>query len=145
MNNKKIQITFNRKKSPIPIDYRPLYKISHFALILYYCCIKNKASLVKLHLFAWALKSSKNMAKFEETLDSGIWSLEASVTRALNFGVAEGLFDRKGISFSLTVKGKSFVEQINHLDALHPEKRFLKKIGKSISESKIKTISKHWQ
>lgn len=60
------KITFKRKPIPIPVDYRPTYKISIIILVLKFCCNSETSSLLKLHLFSWVVKSESNMDQFKK-------------------------------------------------------------------------------
>ncbi|TOB14791.1 hypothetical protein CGK12_23765, partial [Vibrio parahaemolyticus] len=55
------KLVFSRKKSAVIPELRPMYKIGKILLILKLCCSGGKASLLKLHLFNWAMLEEKRM------------------------------------------------------------------------------------
>lgn len=57
------KISFVKRPISIPPDYRPMFKVAQIVMILGYCCRSNRSSLLKLHLFSWALKSEGNIKK----------------------------------------------------------------------------------
>lgn len=143
-----IKITFSKRAVPIPPDYRPLYKISLIILILKICCRGKKSSLLKIHLFFWALKSKSNQEKLKGLIENrsltNIWGLDPTVNRALNFAIAEKLCEREKASIKLASKGELFSKELEKSDVLSLEKQFLIFIGQSITEEKIKQLSKNW-
>jgi len=145
-----MHIKFSKKPIPIPAEYRPIYKIAQIVLILKLSCIGNKASLLKLHLLSWALKSDYNRKKllgliqsnFEENLKT--WGIEPALNRALSYTVAEKLCKIEKGNYLLTEKGKLFYDKIiNNGEILHIEIDFLKQLGKrKITDNKIVAIAK---
>jgi len=149
MNN--TQITFSKKPIPLPAEYRPLYKIAQILLVLKISCRSSKGSLLKLHLFSWAMKSENNMqvtlnfVQEKGKQDFKIWSMEPSLNRALHYATAQGFYQQKNGKYELTETGESFINSIEDLDQVFKnEKLFLQQIGKSMSESKINALAKEW-
>jgi hypothetical protein len=58
--------TFVTQPIAIPPDLRPLWKISQILLVLKLCSRKEKATLLKLQLFNWALGSSKALDQLKK-------------------------------------------------------------------------------
>jgi len=145
-----MQVTFKRKPVPIPADYRPLYKIALVLLILDRNSRGKKASIMKLHLFSWALKSEISKDRLINALELGtlpdIWSFEPSLNRALTFAEAEGLCEvvnKK--NYKITKKGKEFLDMvINEQDVFKTEQEFLNKVGLKVGETTIQNTIKKW-
>ena len=145
-----MQVTFKRKPVPIPADYRPLYKIALILWILDKNSRGKKASLMKLHLFSWALKSSFSKERLFKALDTNelpdFWSFEPSLNRALVFAEAEKLCEvvnRK--NYKITLKGKEFLNRLISDDEMFKsEKEFLNQIGLRIGETLIQNTIKKW-
>ena len=143
-------LSFNKKPIPIPADYRPMYKIALIVLILKLCCRAEKGSLVKLHLFCWALQSEGNMVRLRDYTASHykndfiVWTVEPALNRALQYAVADNICELIGGDYKLTEKGEKFYAMIQKDDELlSSEKAFLKLMGKNtITDSRILSMSK---
>ena len=145
--------TFRFAKQPIPLppDLRPMWKISQILLVLKMCSRSEKASLLKLQLFNWALASSDSMEQLisyirenEEGRKPNTIRLVPSLNRAVEFAVGEDLIDidRSG-KFTLTHTGDTLAKRIINDDELFAaEKRSLRFLGLSVSEVKVKNLLK---
>lgn len=147
------KISFTKRPIPLPADYRPMYKIALIVLILKYCCRVETSSLLKLHLFSWALASEKNMGELRKyvasdfKIDFSVWGIEPALNRALQLAVAENICDViEGKKYKLTQKGNLFFEQIKADKVLFDkEKAFLTFLGKNIiTDSRITTMTQKW-
>lgn len=147
------KLTFTQRPIPIPADYRPMYKIALLVLILRLCCRAETSTLLKLHLFSWALASDKNSKKVLDFVksnfqtDFSIWGIEPALNRALQFAIADNICEVvNGKAYKLTEKGFKFYELIKgDKELFGKEKAFLNFIGKSkITDSRIDAMSKQW-
>ena len=147
------KISFTQRPIPIPADYRPMYKIALLVLILRLVCRGESSSLLKLHLFSWALTSEKNSSKLKEYVtsnfksDFSVWGIEPALNRALQLAIAENICEVvNGKNYKLTEKGNKFYDMINaDTEVLEKEKGLLKLIGKnSITDVRINEMSKKW-
>ncbi|OCA83996.1 hypothetical protein A8F94_14760 [Bacillus sp. FJAT-27225] len=141
-------INFNRKKTPLMAELRPLYKIALIILTLYLSSNKQSATLLKLQLFNWALKTSKRHHRLLD-IKSGanfpIIRFDPSLNRALNFAIAEHLifFNVNNGKFFLSEKGEQYALSIvGQMDILAEEKAVLLKIKKGISDAYINKVFK---
>ena len=144
-------LQFSKKPIPIPVDYRPMYKISQIVMILSITCIGNKSSLLKLHLLNWALKNDKNKDEVLELIKDNytsvmtVWGIEPALNRALLFCVAEDICIIEHGKYSLTQKGEAFFKLIIDNDVFKEELEFLNFIGKrKITDNRIDSISNKW-
>ncbi|MCD4818050.1 MAG: hypothetical protein K8S23_05120 [Candidatus Cloacimonetes bacterium] len=146
-------IKFSKKPIPLPAEYRATYKISQIVLILKLSCSGNKASLLKLHLLSWALKSDVNRRKLLDFIRSNFkedfktWGIEPALNRALSYAIAEELCKIEKGNYLLTEKGNLFYSKIiNSSEVLNIEIDFLKQLGKrKITDNKILALSKKWE
>jgi uncharacterized membrane protein len=146
-------ITFHKRPIPVQPEYRPVYKIAQIVIGLKKSCRKNKASLLLLHLFSWALKSNENEKLILDYLKSPsntlleIWNFEPSLNRALHFAQAENLIEMvlpQG-HYGLTERGHKFADVLIENDfVLLQEKAFFDSIKYSITETLVQDISKKW-
>lgn len=148
------KLSFTKRPIPIPADYRPMYKIAIIVLILKLCCRSDKASLLKLHLFSWALASKKHTALLADYIrknfvgEFSVWGIEPALNRALQLAKAEKICDIvDGQNYQLSSeKGLQFFNMImSDNELLVDEKAFLKSLGKNtITDSRINTMTKQW-
>jgi hypothetical protein len=147
------KLSFTKRPIPIPADYRPMYKIALIVLILRLCCRAETSTLLKLHLFSWALTSESNLLKLRDYVtnnfqtDFSVWGIEPALNRALQFAIAENICEVvNGKNYKLTEKGIRFYELINaENDLFDKEKIFLNFIGKNkITDNRINSISNQW-
>lgn len=141
------EIRFIRKRVPIPPELRPMYKISQIILVLYLSSTKQTASLLKLQLFNWGLQNEKRymrLLQLKETNYFPIINFDPFLNRALNYGIAMGIFsfNEKNGKFSLTEKGELLAENIIKEEVFLDEKEFLKIIKKSLSDTYILKLFK---
>jgi hypothetical protein len=121
-------------------------------MILSYNGFGGKASLLKLHLFSWALKSNDNLELLKEFAISNdqsklrFFGIESTLNRALNLAYAEKLIDFDNGSYSLLEKGRKFAITIDEDETIFVyEKQILKLIGKKIPERAINNLINHWK
>ncbi|WP_262177385.1 hypothetical protein [Saccharococcus sp. Marseille-Q5394] len=141
------EIRFSRKRVPISPEMRPIYRISQIILVLHLSSTKQTASLLKLQLFNWGLQNEgryERLIKLKETSYFPIIHFDPFLNRALTLGVAMGVFsfnDKTG-KFSLTEKGEILAQSILNEDVFLEEKKFLKTIRKSLSDTYILNLFK---
>lgn len=145
-------IVFEPKPISLFPSYRPMYRIAQILLVLYLNCIAGRASLLKLHLFSWGLKSEENIDKLKLFVTSNFnvpidfFGIEPSLNRALNFAVGELLIGYDGDRYFLKEKGEEFAKLIvNDEELFHNEILILKLIGKKIGENRIVQLEKKWK
>ena len=147
------KLSFNQRPIPLPVEYRPMYKIALIVMILKYCCRAETSSLLKLHLLSWSLGSEKNMKELHSYITSNfqtefsVWGIEPALNRALQLAVAEGICDIiDGKNYKLTEKGDKFFEMIKaDKELFDSEKYFLSYVGKNhITDNRIKAMTQKW-
>lgn len=148
------KLSFVKRPISIPADYRPMYKIAIIVLILKYCCRASKSSLLKLHLFSWALTSKRHALLLSEYINDGykgdfsIWGIEPALNRALQLATAEKIceiIDGKNYVLTNDIGLKFYNKIAADKELFNEEKTFLLSIGKSkITDSKINAMTKQW-
>jgi hypothetical protein len=145
-------ISFTERATPLYPSYRPMYKVSQILMVLYYNGFGGKASLLKLHLFSWALKSTENLELLKDfAISNGqnklrFFGIESTLNRALNLAFAENLIDFDNGTYILLDKGRNFAISIDGDETLFVnEKQILKLIGKKIPERTINSLINHWK
>lgn len=145
-------ILFTERPIPLYPSYRPMYKVSLILLILSINGYAGKATLLKLHLFSWALKSHKNLEALKDFVvsnyrkDLKFFGIELTLNRALNLAIAEKLISFHDNKYSLLEKGSEFAKYlIQASDLFIYEKQILKVIGKKITDEKMDDLLKYWK
>lgn len=144
-------IKFTLKPMPVLTELRPMYKICQALLILYICGHGSKCSLVKLHLMHWAMKTPKRMETMTMAAQLGqislpVWGFDPALSIALQLAFRDGLIEATTTGFKLLPKGRQLVTDIiSDGTVMADEKITLSKIGRRITESMVKTISKEWE
>ncbi|EGX6962647.1 hypothetical protein QNZ65_002574 [Vibrio parahaemolyticus] len=144
------KLVFSRKKSAVIPELRPMYKIGKILLILKLCCSGGKASLLKLHLFNWAMLEEKRMKALQLSAEKkemliGVWGIDPSLNMALSYAVSEGLVARTSNgSYQLTEKAESFISGSGLLKLFDTDTVELKLIAKKITETMITKAAKRW-
>ncbi|WP_085299970.1 hypothetical protein [Cognaticolwellia mytili] len=144
------KLRFSRKKAAVIPELRPMYKIGKLLLILKLCCSGGKASLLKLHLFNWAMLDPKRLqalqlsAKQKELL-LGVWGIDPSLNMALSYATSEGLLTRTSNgAYQLTGKSERFILGTKLLELFDTETNELKTIAKKITETMVTQAAKRW-
>jgi hypothetical protein len=143
------KLTFNRKPMPILAEHRPLYKITQLLMVLGLASRGKKSSLIRLHLFSWVLKDPKRKAVLLESVNRskilfGVWGIDPAVNYSLQYALAEGMVERSGVSYKLTVKGAGFVSKVSENKIFEVESDYLKLLGISVTESMVQSIVEGW-
>lgn len=147
------KLSFTKRPIPLPAEYRPMYKIALIVMTLKLCCRGESSTLLKLHLFSWAMASEKNMEELRAYVtnnfktDFSVWGIEPALNRALQLAVAENICEIiQGKTYKLTEKGNKFYEMMKtDKELFKVEKLFLSFIGKNcITDSRITTMTKNW-
>lgn len=144
------KLTFNRKPMPILAEHRPLYKIAQILLVLNLASRGKKSSLMRLHLFSWVLKDPKRKGILIESANRGkvlfgVWGVDPAVNYSLHYALAEGLIEKDGPSYKLTVKGVAFVNKVSESGVFESDSSFLRSLGLKVTEGMVKSIVEGWE
>lgn len=144
------KLNFNRKKSSVIPDLRPMYKIGKLLLIIKLCCAGGKASLLKLHLFNWAMLEPQRLQALQLSAEKkellvGVWGIDPSLNMALSYATSEGLLTRTSNgSYQLTVTSEAFISGTKLLELFDKETSELKIVAKKITETMVTQAAKRW-
>ena len=144
------KLRFCRKKAAVIPELRPMYKVGKLLLILKLSCAGGKASLLKLHLFNWAMLEPKRLKALQISAEKGelllgVWGIDPSLNMALNYATSEGLLSRTlNGSYKLTTKSESFISGSRLLELFDTETSELKVIAKKITETMVTQAARRW-
>lgn len=142
-----VPFTFTRRPEPLPPDLRPNWRVAMLLLLLR-SCRSEKASLEKLHVLNWALRTPESRRRFlayiegKGNLDDVIIRFEPGLNRAIDFARGEGLVKMEnGIRVKLTNRGSSITQQIDRIeDCMAEERKFLEEVKPFVLENHIKAL-----
>lgn len=132
-------------------EHRPLYKICQLLLVLHLTSRGGKSSLLRLHLFNWALKRpdrSKHLtsAASSKVLNVTAWGFDPALAIALRYAIAEGLVRTVSTGYELTDSGKIFAVAVaNDQTIFVVDKAVLLAVGKNITEAMVDSVAKGWE
>lgn len=145
------KLIFHRKKTAVIPELRPMYKVAKLLLILRLCCAGGKASLLKLHLFNWAMLEPQRLKALQLSAEKkelllGIWGIDPSLNMALGYATSEGLLVRtKNGAYELTAKSERFILGSKLVELFSSEAHELKSIAKKITEKMVIQAEKRWK
>ncbi|MFT6031050.1 MAG: hypothetical protein ACI8O8_002798 [Oleiphilaceae bacterium] len=144
------RLSFSRKKAAVIPELRPMYKVGKLLLILKLCCSGGKASLLKLHLFNWAMLEPQRLQALQLSAEKkelllGVWGIDPSLNMALSYATSEGLLSRTlNGAYQLTAKSDTFILGSKLLELFDTESNQLKVIAKQITEAMVIQAAKRW-
>ncbi len=144
------RLRFSRKKTSVIPELRPMYKVGKLLLILKLCCSGGKASLLKLHLFNWAMLEPERLKTLQlsaerKNLLLGVWGIDPSLNMALCYATSEGLLSRTANgAYKLTPKAESFISGADLMNLFDTEVNELNIIAKKITETMVTQAAKRW-
>lgn len=150
MNEFKKTLRFERRAAPVIPEHRPLYKIAQLLLVLHFASRGGKSSLPRLQLFNWAFKTRERQNRLVASVGGGrlnvaAWGFDPAVAIALKFAVAESLMLRISTGYQITEGGKKFIETAcRDPESLFLERKFIEKVGKSITETMVTEVAQSW-
>lgn len=144
------KLTFHRKPMPIMAEHRPIYKITQLLLVLHLSSRGKKSSLIRLHLFSWALKDERRKMMLLESANQnkilfGVWGVDPAVNISLQYAEAEGLINKSGLSYKLTQYGTEYASKINSELAFKDDYFFLESLDLKITEGMVDNIVGEWE
>lgn len=136
---------FEQPQSPLPGDLRPSYRIAFLALALDRCTGK-RATLRKIYVLNWAMKSASSREELRDALLAGTSHelavrFEPSMGRAIDFAVAERLVRPEGQGrLVLTKEGQKYAVDLQHANCFQVEDAFLNLIRSDATEKRISQL-----
>lgn len=143
------KLKFTRRPSPVLPEHRPLYKIAQIMLILQFSR-GHKSSVLRLHLFNWALKSAQRIQFLRSAVKDGAlplptWGFDPALAIALRYALAEQLVEQVANGFRLTDKGAAFInDALKDSEVFVQERVDLAEVCKQITETMVERVAKDW-
>jgi hypothetical protein len=143
------KLKFIRRPFPVLPEHRPLYKIAQILFMLQFSRGK-KSSLLRLHLFNWALKSAQRMQALRAVAETGVfslstWGFDPALAIALRYAVAERLIEQVSNGYQLTDQGSSFIQDaLKDSEIFAQERLDMPTVCKRITEAMVEKVAKDW-
>jgi hypothetical protein len=143
------RFTFKIEPMAIPAELRPMHKIGLILLFLKLNSRASTSSILKIQFLNWVLKTRPLKAQLinetdgkESTYLLKVVHHDPAVNRAVQYAIAENLISlEKTGKIKLTDSGLNIADKIiTNKDLFLKEKDYLKKLGKRVSEVKIKDV-----
>ena len=134
---------------PVLAEHRPIYKITQILLVLHLASRGKKSSLIRLHLFSWVLKDERRKEILtasvrQDKILFGVWGVDPAVNISLQYAEAEGLIEKAGLSYRLTIRGVEYASKIDGEIALKDDYLFLESLGPKVTEGMVQDIVGEW-
>ena len=140
-------VRFIQKKESVPYHNRLTYKTTIILLILLKCCRGKGCSIIKLQLIINHLhseESQERLLNYIENENNFVYlRYDSTVIRAVEYMNSDGLIElQSNGSFKITLKGKKIATSIwEDKEVFLFEKKFLQKIGSSLTENLVQKIN----
>lgn len=134
---------FRDQPVSVPADLRPIWRLSLLMLVLNRSCRQGKASLQKLHVLNWALRTPESRHAMIEALegtsapDTALVRFDPALNKTLDFARGEGLVEvLDGPRYQITPKGLAIAEDLaKDPNAFMVEQSFLETVGSRLTEN----------
>lgn len=144
-----VRITFKRRPSALPAEFRPFWRVGALILILSILCRGGKSNLQRLYVLNWALRTKESREEFMDVISGHldpediIVRFDPGLLRALDFAIGERLIRRVGGDcVELTELGKKFALDLNmsKSEVFKVEREYLTSLKGKVTEAKIKSL-----
>lgn len=142
-------LKFSRRPVPVLPEHRSVYKIAQVLLILHFSRAR-KSSLLRLHLFNWAMKSPQRMQYLRDASQGGAlllptWGFDPALAIALRYALAEKLIWQVANGYQLADKGSAFItDALKDQEIFFQERMDLAIVGKQVTETMVESVAKDW-
>jgi hypothetical protein len=141
------KIVFSKQKIQVPSNIRFFRKLAQILLVIQSSPRSKSASVLKIQFFNWVFLADENMRILSEyltgsSLQKPFIPLDPFVNRAIEFGLADKLLEKKNAKIALTYRGIQMYNSImDDKEILLDEKSFISSMGaKGISEKFIQDL-----
>lgn len=136
---------FRDRPVSVPPDLRPLWRLALLVLLLDKCCRQGRASLQKLHVLNWALRTPESRQALLESLegnarpDSNLVRFDPALNQTLDLARGEALIVQiDGNRYQITAKGLELAAEIEKdRSTFLTELNFLEAVGSKLTEALV--------
>lgn len=139
---------FRDQPVSVPPDLRPIWRMSLLVLLMTRCCRQGKATLQKLHVLNWALRTPESRDALLEALDghaapdSNLVRYDPALNKTLDFARAENLvLQLDGGRYQITQKGITLAKELEaDSTSFVSERSFLDSVGSRLTEALVERM-----
>ena len=142
----KMKTVISTRGYPIPIEMRPIWRISLIALSISAVGGEKKyLDLKKLNILVWMLIRKQRWGEYEEFLFDRsekipIVSVDTANYTAVEMGIAIRVFELNDKRLHIEQLGDELIELISKNQLLIEERSFLERVGKKLTDKKVRII-----
>ncbi len=142
-----IKPVISDKPYSVPIEMRPLWRICLIlASIARLSGDKRYLSVKKVNMLVWMLIRKKRWQEYEDylcgrSLDLPLVSADAATYKAVEFALAKDFIQLRDGRLHITGSGLEVYQLVIDNEVMTEEVWFLEKVGKKLSDRKVKEIS----
>lgn len=146
MKEPKLKTVFSEKNHPIPIEMRPIWRMSLIVIaILKVSGSKKYLDMTKLNILVWMLIRKAHWDEYSDylsdrTLDLPFISVDTSTYKAVEYSVAKDFVSLKNGRLYVNVLGEELCSLIDVNELFREEVEFLSKYGKKLTDGKVKGL-----
>jgi hypothetical protein len=143
----KIKPVISNKPYSVPIEMRPLWRICLILIsIVSLSGEKRYLSLKKVNMLVWMLIRKKRWSEYEDylherVLDIPLVSVDKATFKAVEFALAKDFIFLKDGRLHVTESGLEVYQLLAGNEIMLEELLFLRKVGRKLSDRKVKEIS----
>lgn len=143
----KIKPVISNKPYSVPIEMRPLWRICLILIsIASLSGDKRYLSVKKVNMLVWMLIRKKRWSEYEDylhkrVLDIPLVSVDTATYKAVEFALAKDFILLKDGRLHITGSGLEVYQLVVDNEIMAEELWFLEKVGKKLSDRKVKEIS----
>lgn len=148
-NNINIKPVISDKRYSIPIEMRPLWRISLIIIsIIIVSGEKKYLDLKKVNILVWMLIRKNRWEEYEDYLlgrtdNIPLVSVDTTTYKAVEFSIAKKLIkiENENGRLYITEDGEKLFAVLMENDIMNEERNFLEQVGKKLSDNKIKGLT----
>ena len=146
-NHSRTKPVVSKKPYSIPIEMRPLWRISLLvASIVTIGGEKRYLSIKKANMLVWMLIRQSRWDEYENylygrTMDLPLVSTDTATYKAVEFALAKGLISLNSGRLHVSDSGIELYKLLVENDIMTNEISFLKNVGKKLTDKKVRAIT----
>lgn len=139
------KILFSQKQISLPMDLRPMYKISLVLMMLKVNGYSKKLSYLQFQYLNWIIKHKEKIENLDLSVDQLPFDsirIDPYLNIAIEYSLGEQLIEISSSGkFELTNKAEVFINKLIKEKLFRDEYKLLKNIGsRKVTDDKIKTM-----
>lgn len=146
-NQPRTKPVISKKPYSIPIEMRPLWRISLLvASIVTLGGEKRHLSIKKANMLVWMLIRQSRWDEYEDylygrSMDLPLVSTDTATYKAVEFALAKGLITLNSGRLHASDSGMEFYKLLVENDIMTNEMSFLESVGKKLTDKKVRAIA----